>query len=397
MTRYARIAAFSATTMAMLPFAAFAQSPAAPAPSPAVAAAATDPQTLVGTPAPAFSLPDQNDKPVSLADSKGKWVVLAFYPADMTPGCTLQNRSYSADADKFAPLNAVVYTVSTQNTDSKRTFCSKEGLKHTLLSDVGGKTAAAYGVLNGQVARRVTFYIAPDGTIAAVDTKPHVQTAAEDSLAKLQDLSGSTKVTLLSEVVGSFRKTVTGVAFNAEGDPSKLSKVAMNAQVADFSLVDTATGKTVPISSLGAGKKAVAMIFVSTQCPVSNSYNTRMAKLAADYGAKGVAVVGLNANAGESMQDIAAHAKAHGLSFPVLKDAGNQIADRFGAQVTPEVFITDDKGILVYHGPIDDNQGEAQVTTRYAADALDDILAGRPVGKQTARAFGCSIKRVSSQ
>jgi len=159
MTRYARIAAFSATAVAMLPFAARAQSPAASAPTAAVTTAndAADPQALIGKPAPAFTLPDQNDKPASLADSKGKWVVLAFYPADMTPGCTLQNRSYSADADKFAPLNAVVYTVSTQDTASKRTFCSKEGLKHTLLSDVGGKTAAAYHVFGGSVARRVTF------------------------------------------------------------------------------------------------------------------------------------------------------------------------------------------------------------------------------------------------
>lgn len=146
-------------------------------------------RALVGKPAPAFTLPDQTDKPRKLASDKGKWIVLAFYPADKTRGCTLQNRSYSANLDKFKPLNAVVYTISTQDTASKREFCASENLKHNLLSDVGGKVAGSYNVLRGQVARRVTFYIAPDGTIAEVDTKPRVGTAAEDSLATLKRLS----------------------------------------------------------------------------------------------------------------------------------------------------------------------------------------------------------------
>ena len=170
---------------------ALAQTPQAPAILPTTAASTSDlgSKALVGKPAPGFTLPDQNDKKVSLKEAKGKWVVLAFYPADMTPGCTLQNRAYSADADAFAPLNAVVYTVSTQGTDSKKQFCSKEGLKHTLLSDLGGKTAKAYGVLKGTVARRVTFYIAPDGTVAGVDDAIHVQTASADSVEMLKKLT----------------------------------------------------------------------------------------------------------------------------------------------------------------------------------------------------------------
>jgi peroxiredoxin Q/BCP len=148
---------------------------------------------MIGKPAPDFTLPDQNDKPVALKSQKGKWVVLAFYPADMTSGCTFQNRSYTAQIEKFAPLNAVVYTVSTQGTESKREFCTKEGLKHPLLSDVGAKVAKAYGILTesprfGAIAKRVTFYINPEGKIAAVDSKIRVQQAAEDSLAMLAKL-----------------------------------------------------------------------------------------------------------------------------------------------------------------------------------------------------------------
>jgi len=160
--------------------------PVAPAPDPAL--------SLVGKPAPDFTLPDQNDKPHSLKDSRGKWTVVAFYPADMTKGCTFQNISYTRTSDKFAPLNAQVYTISTQDTASKKAFCTKDSLTHTLLADVGGKTAASYNVLNGKVARRITFYIAPDGTIKQVDTKIHTQTAGEDSLAVLKKLEAPAPV-----------------------------------------------------------------------------------------------------------------------------------------------------------------------------------------------------------
>ena len=150
---------------------------------------------LIGRSAPGFLLPDQNDKPVKLSDNKGKWVVLAFYPADGTSGCTLQNRSYTAHQGEFAALNATIFTVSVQDTASKRAFCAKEGLTHTLLSDVGGKTAGAFETLMAGrgISRRVTFYINPSGKIVAVDGKIHVQTAAEDSLSLLAKLGAGLK------------------------------------------------------------------------------------------------------------------------------------------------------------------------------------------------------------
>jgi thioredoxin-dependent peroxiredoxin len=162
-------------------------------PQPPAAAKPADPAlALIGKSAPDFTLPDQNDKLVALKEARKakKWVVVAFYPADMTAGCTLQNKSYTAGKDKFAPLNALVYTVSTQDTKSKQKFCERDALTNTLLSDVGGKIAAAYGVLNNErgVARRVTFYINPKGKIVAVDTKINVKNAAEDTMAMLQKL-----------------------------------------------------------------------------------------------------------------------------------------------------------------------------------------------------------------
>ena len=368
-----------------------AQTPGAPTPSaqaPNPAAPAADAATaLEGKTAPGFSLPDQNDKMRSRAQNRGKWVVLAFYPADMTKGCTLQNQSYSANIDKFAPANAVVYTVSTQDSASKRKFCSEAGLKNTLLSDVGGKTAAAYGVLTDRgVSRRVTFYIDPTGKIASVDTKPNVAASAEDSLATLARLKQARRP------VGG------GNPVRTEKSPAQFvgpasARVTMDALVPDFGLPDVRTGKTVALTSASAGKAATVILFIATQCPVSNAYNERMARLAAEYGPRNVAFLGINSNATEPTEEVAAHAEKNALNFPVLKDAGNAIADRFEAKVTPEVFLLDGNNILVYRGAIDDAPREAGVRNRYLARALDAVLAGRSIPARTSKAAGCAIQR----
>jgi thioredoxin-dependent peroxiredoxin len=167
-------------------------------PQPTMVAKPTDTaRELLGKKAPGFTLPDQNEKKITLKDATKakKWVVLAFYPADMTAGCTLQNKSYSAGKDAFSLLNAVVYTISTQDTKSKQQFCERDALTNTLLSDVGGKVAEAYGVLvkERSVARRVTFYINPKGQIVTVDTKINVKNAAEDTVATLQKLQKEKK------------------------------------------------------------------------------------------------------------------------------------------------------------------------------------------------------------
>ena len=385
------IASISAAFACAVPFA-FAQQQAA---APAAASSAADmAQSMVGKPAPDFMLPDQNEAMHNLAEAKGKWVVLAFYPADMTQGCTFQNKSYSANMEKFVPLNAVVYTVSTQDTKSKKQFCDEAGLTHTLLADVGGKVAGQYGVLNGKYARRYTYYIAPDGTIAGVDTKINTNQAAPDSLAMLAKLQAATPAAPQTEV----RKTTGGALAVTEASAQQFvgaanQKVVMGSPLPDFGLLNAQNGKQVGLSTLEAGKKATVLIFVSTQCPVSNAYNARMARLAANYGPKGVQFVGINANTTESVSEIAAHAKKNNLTFPILKDANDKVADQFEAQVTPEVFVANDKGVLVYHGPIDDSQKEGGVTKNYLVSALNATLSGKPVAAKSVRAFGCSIKR----
>ena len=167
--------------------------------------------------------------------------------------------------------------------------------------------------------------------------------------------------------------------------------VAIGATVADFTLPDLG-GRQQSLALL-KGAKGTVLIFISVQCPVSNAYNERMEKLAQEYRARGVNVVGINANATEPVEAIREHAAQHKLTFPILKDKRNVIADRLGALVTPEVYFLDAANKLVYRGPIDNSRNGDAVTTSYLREALDATLAGRPVARSEARAFGCSIKR----
>jgi len=114
-----------------------------------------------------------------------------------------------------------------------------------------------------------------------------------------------------------------------------------------------------------------------------------------DYQAKGINVIGINANSTEPAAEVKSHAAEKGLKFAILKDDGNKIADRLGANHTPEAYVIDASGKLVYHGRIDNAQNTANITSNDLRDTLDAILAGKPVAKTTSMAFGCSIKRVS--
>ena len=166
---------------------------------------------------------------------------------------------------------------------------------------------------------------------------------------------------------------------------------AIGATIEDFTLPDF-DNKDRSLKSL-AGKNGTVLLFISVQCPVSNAYNERMEKLAADYKAKGIAVIGINSNVAEGASAIKAHAAENKLSFPILKDPGNKIADRLGATVTPEAYYLDANNKLLYHGRIDNSRNAAQVESNDLRNALDAALAGKAVEKAEAKAFGCSIKR----
>lgn len=146
-----------------------------------------------GKPAPSFQLPDQNAKTHALADYRGSWVVLYFYPKDDTPGCTQEACEFRDDLQKLTALGAKIIGVSVDDSASHANFARKYHLPFPLLADKDGKVADSYGALRNfavvKFAQRYTFLIDPQGNIAKsylkVDTSRHSKEIVED-LAGLQ-------------------------------------------------------------------------------------------------------------------------------------------------------------------------------------------------------------------
>lgn len=166
--------------------------------------------------------------------------------------------------------------------------------------------------------------------------------------------------------------------------------LAVGAALEDFKLSDT-NGAEKSFNDL-KGKNGAILVFLSTQCPVVRGYNERIVKLADEYAAKGINVIGVNSNATESAEKVKAHAAEY-YKFPVLIDKGNVLADKIGANVTPETFYLNEKNVLVYHGAIDNDRSGENITSNFLRDALDANLGGKAVAKTTSNAFGCSIRR----
>jgi peroxiredoxin len=194
-----------------------------------------------------------------------------------------------------------------------------------------------------------------------------------------------------------FLASIVIIAFAAVAGSGSTSDLpappAIGTIIDDFKLPD-ADGAEHSLKSL-AGKNGAVLIFIATKCPVSNAYNDRMEKLAQDYKAKGINVIGINSNNTEPAFEVKSHAGEKHLTFTILKDDGNKIADRLGATRTPEAYVIDASGKLVYHGRIDNSQNTANITSSDLRDALDEMLGGKAITKTGGAAFGCTIKRVS--
>ena len=150
------------------------------------ARAADDAVPAVGQQAPEFSLPSQEGTPVSLDHYRGKWVVLYFYPKDMTPGCTKEAHNFQADQEKYTKENAVILGVSVQSADSHKEFCTKENLTFRLLADTDKKVTKEYGSLAVYgMASRNTFLIDPSGKIVKVWTGVKPDVHSQEVLAEL--------------------------------------------------------------------------------------------------------------------------------------------------------------------------------------------------------------------
>src|SRR5246127_3914463 len=152
--------------------------------------AADEPMPSAGQTAPTFTLPSQDGSQIALDSFRGKWVVLYFYPKDMTTGCTIEAHNFQRDLSKFEADNAVIVGVSVDTPDSHKQFCTKEGLTFRLLADPEHKVVDEYGSLGHfgtmTIAQRNTFLIDPQGKIVKVWTKVDPSKHSEEVLAALE-------------------------------------------------------------------------------------------------------------------------------------------------------------------------------------------------------------------
>ena len=176
----------------------------------------------------------------------------------------------------------------------------------------------------------------------------------------------------------------------------------------DFALPGV-DGKTHKASEYAAGK-VLAVVFESNHCPVSQLYEGRIEKLYEDYRRKGVTFVAINPNnpktvrldelgytdVTDSLPEMKLRARLRRIVWPYLYDGDTQaVSVKFGAVATPHIFLFDAERKLRYQGRIDDNQREELVKTHDAHDAIDALLAGRPVPVAETTAFGCTTKWIS--
>lgn len=318
------------------------------------------------SPAPLFALPDQTGRLHKLSDYGGRPVALAFVPGD-DPASEQELRSINAQIRRFDTLGVKVFGVAPVSAESARAMHDGGGLDFPILCDRNGEVARKYGTKSS---------IHPDGRISFVVGKD--QRIILPILPVAGAEHGQRVVELTECCLDSNTQTASPL---------------LNKPVADFRLPRVSDGRPVPLYAKGS--KATVLFFLSSLCPCSQKYDARVDELARQYAPRGVRFLAVNASDGEKPAEIAAYAKQAGYPFPVLKDEGNVIADRIHAQITPEVFVMDAKGILRYHGGIDDSRSPKMVQQHHLRNALDFLLGGRLPTRQEAITFGCAIARRS--
>lgn len=171
-----------------------------------------------------------------------------------------------------------------------------------------------------------------------------------------------------------------------------VTQISSTEKVENFTLPDC-NGNEHSLSDY-KDSEAIVIMFIATECPVSNDYNSRMESIYSEYSEKGIAFLGINSNKAESVERTKEHADENGLTFTILKDNNNVVADEMDASVTPEVYVVNGEFEILYHGRIDNSRDEDDVTSEDLEIALNEILEGKQVSNSSTKAFGCTIKRV---
>jgi hypothetical protein len=171
----------------------------------------------------------------------------------------------------------------------------------------------------------------------------------------------------------------------------------LGTRVADFTLPRPSNGRPWTLAKETQNAKAVIVLFLGTECPVSNSYVPILVALHKQYAPRGVVFVGVNSNLQDDGADVARHVREFAIPFAVLKDADLTVADRLQVRRLPEAFVLDGSLTVRYRGRIDDQMGKgvkrAKATRNDLAEALAEVLAGKPVSRPVTEVAGCPITR----
>ncbi len=255
---------------------------------------------------------------------------------------------------KIEKRNAVLFGISTDTVESHKGFHDKEHLNFPLLADPGKETTRAYGVLSpAGFANRVTFLIDPQGVIRGIDRTVNAEFSRNEG--KLTTRHGDVVAAALTPW-----------------------KAKLGAPVPDLWLPDSA-GKTVSLYQ--PGKKATVVVFAGSTDEGSRKALNALAALAKDPAYKDVAFVAVDPVVGDA--DAArALVQSAGIPFPFALDTSGNSTARFGVTVIPTVWVLDGKGIAVYDGAVE---------AHYVKDAVDAVLAGRPVATPATKPVGLKL------
>ena len=185
---------------------------------------------------------------------------------------------------------------------------------------------------------------------------------------------------------------MTGITFLIGGELEIGSAMPlMDHQLADIS------GNTMTLADV-KGDAGTLVVFSCNTCPWVIRWEDRYVSLANTYAPKGIGMIAVNSNAArfgseDSLEEMVEHAKNNGYNFPYAQDPGSKLATAFGATKTPHIYLFNADDKLVYLGAIDDNAKNAKkVEVPFLANAIDALLAGKPINPQATKALGCSIK-----
>jgi thiol-disulfide isomerase/thioredoxin len=189
--------------------------------------------------------------------------------------------------------------------------------------------------------------------------------------------------------------TIATAWTNEDKDAGKSLPAPLGTRIADFTLVNAQSEKPWSFGQETRDARAIVVLFLGTECPVSNAYAPKVNQLQQKYAKSGVVFLGINSNEQDELSAVAKHARSFELQFPVLKDDGTKIAERFNVQRIPEAFVLDGQRMVRYRGRVDDQFApvvkRGKPTTSELVDALEAVLAGKEVKTRVTQVAGCLL------